>query len=99
MLEQARPGSRPCRVRDDKGLGGRRHFRGLFGQDGQAGRGHVGEAAVDLELAARTAVDDRDHTFAQGGHERRVVGEDAEIAFGAGRVDLIDEAVEDLALR
>src|ERR1700754_2064053 len=46
------------------GSGLRDQFRGLLGQDGQALRRHVGEAAVHLDPAARAAVDHRHHAFA-----------------------------------
>src|SRR5262249_25394026 len=56
-------------------------FDRLFGQDGQALRRDVGEAALDLEHPAGGAVDHHHVADLQRGHERRVPGEDAEVAF------------------
>src|SRR3989344_8905920 len=78
---------------------GRDDLGRLFGQDGQAFAVDVGEAALDVILGPGGADIDGHQTLAQGGHERGVVRQDAEVALDARRVHLVHQAREYLAFR
>src|SRR3990167_4627453 len=70
----------------------------MLGEDGQPLGVYVGEAAVNFEAARGRPVMDRHDPFSQGGHERGMTGQHAEVTLGARRIDAINLAGEDLPL-
>ena len=64
------------------------------GQHGQAVRPDLGEAAEHDEPGLLAAGIDRHDAGAQQRDQRRVAGQHAEVALGAGHIDLIDLAGE-----
>ena len=68
------------------------HFPGVFGEDGEAVRSDVGEAALDLEADQHRPSWTVTEAFLERGHERRMPGQDAEVALRPRRIDLIDVA-------
>ena len=68
-------------------------------QHGQAVRTDLGEAAEHDELGLLAAGIDRHDAGPQQRDQRRMTGQHAEVALGAGHVDLIDLAGERELLR
>src|SRR5262249_10576285 len=85
------------RRRPPRGSGRDRLAR--VGQDGDHVVAHLGEAARDLIAADAAVLLVGQHAWLQGGHERRVIGQDADLAVGARRGHLTYLAVEELLLR
>src|SRR6185437_3288854 len=75
------------------------HRRSVLRQNGEPRGGHICETAAHVEHQRLVAVVGLHPAFPQRGHERRVAEEHAEVALGARRVDLVDLAREQLALR
>ena len=71
----------------------------MLGEHREAIRRDVGKTPAHLEDGDDAVVVHTHLTFFQGGHERGVTRQDPEVAFGAGRVDLVNQAREELALR
>src|ERR1700710_2196354 len=67
---------------------------GDVGEHGQALLRHFGKAAEHDDLLVRAAGGDGEDARADRGHDRRMSGQNAEIAFRAGDVNLIDFAGE-----
>ena len=61
-----------------------------IGQHGQALVGDFGQTAEHDDLLMRAAGGHRQNSRPDRRHDRRVAGEHAEIAFGAGNVNLVD---------
>ena len=64
----------------------------MLGQDREAVGTHVSETALDVEHLGRRAVLHGHLAFTQGGHERGVAGQDAEVAFRTRRLDQVHVA-------
>src|SRR5262249_51324384 len=60
---------------------------------------YLGEAAGDLKSADPTVLLVRQDSWLEGGHQRRVVGQDADLAVGAGSGHLAYLTLEELLLR
>ena len=88
-----KPEGRP--VDDD----GSARLDGVFRQDGEPIRRHVGKTTPNLKHGDLAIVEHADRTFFQSRHERRVTGQDPEVTFGARRINLIHQSREQLALR
>jgi len=74
-------------------------FDSLFRKDGEAFSRDVGKAALHLEHGGLATIVHGDHAFAKRGHEGRMTGKHAEIAFRPGGVDLVDVTGEQFPLR
>ena len=61
-------------------------------QHGQAARSHLGESAKHDELALLASGRDGHDAGADQRDQRRMAGQHAEVALGAGHIDLIDLA-------
>ena len=72
---------------------------GVLGENREARGGHICETAAHVEHQRVVAFVGLHAAFLQRGHERRVTEQHAEVAFRPRRVDLVDLAREQLALR